>query len=132
MCVTASSAPKVRYAVCCLQTVSRSVRKSVWSVAKSIGEGSAVVMEAEAGNLKTVAPGGDVDGRTDGWRVSEAGGVGVYGEVGVVPHWGTVDGDHWNVGYSPSGEAQKARLLGTHCQTPTGSPRVDKVKPTLK
>ncbi|MPC43858.1 hypothetical protein E2C01_037511 [Portunus trituberculatus] len=45
---------------------------------------------------------------------------------------GTVNGDHWSVGYSPSGEAHKARLLGTHCQAPTGSPRVDKVKPTLK
>ncbi|MPC66546.1 hypothetical protein E2C01_060695 [Portunus trituberculatus] len=44
----------------------------------------------------------------------------------------TVDCDHWNVGYSPSGEAHKARLLGTHCQAPTSSPRVDKVKPTLK
>ncbi|XP_045126283.1 uncharacterized protein LOC123513277 [Portunus trituberculatus] len=43
-----------------------------------------------------------------------------------------VNGDHWNVGYSPSGEAQKDRLLGTHRQAPTGSPRVDKIKPTLK
>ncbi|MPC55845.1 hypothetical protein E2C01_049790 [Portunus trituberculatus] len=46
--------------------------------------------------------------------------------------WGTINGDHWNVGYSPSGEAQKASLLGTQRQAPTGSPRVDKVKPTLK
>ena len=45
---------------------------------------------------------------------------------------GTVNGGRGDVGYAPGSEAQKTRLLGAHCQAPTGGPGMDGIKPTLK
>ena len=52
--------------------------------------------------------------------------------VGLEGDGGTANGDHGEVGYAPSGEAQKTRLLCTHRQAPTGGPGMDIIKPTLK